>query len=105
MVNKQTKDGVHTDTREGAQYSHDEFKLMQTQDLGYLNLRMVQESSKIEKLKGQLHIMNSKGDNVRVPHFYFNSRGRGQPGVGTFISTAIRGGARALPRTHRQPHL
>jgi len=62
MVKTKTKNGVHTDTRVGVQYSHDEFKLMQTQDLGYLNLRMVQETSKIEKLKGQLHVMNNNDD-------------------------------------------
>ena len=32
---------THTDCDQGPQYTHDEFKLMQTQDLGYLNLRMV----------------------------------------------------------------
>eukprot|EP00729_Bicosta_minor_P020270 gene20270-33518_t len=31
---------THTDCDQGPQYTHDEFKLMQTQDLGYLNLRM-----------------------------------------------------------------
>mmetsp|Transcript_47054 Transcript_47054/g.75614 ORF Transcript_47054/g.75614 Transcript_47054/m.75614 type:complete len:249 (+) Transcript_47054:158-904(+) len=56
MHNSQTEGGVHV-LRRSIKRKHKEIKDANTQDLNYLQMKQVQEKRKIEKLKGELHLV------------------------------------------------
>lgn len=60
MVNSKTKDGVHEQKRAAPNvYTAEEIKLMKTQDMGYVNMKMAHERNKLEQLKTGLHLLLS----------------------------------------------
>jgi len=73
MINSKTKDGVHVDTSGKKTYTHDQMKLMKTQDLNYLNYKRVVESKKIEKLQSGLHMMEASDTHARQHTFFVDS--------------------------------
>lgn len=59
MFKSQLVDGIHYDKREDdQQLTKDELKLMQTQDLNYVNHKRVIEMRKIDKLRQSLHLID-----------------------------------------------
>ncbi|XP_071114090.1 probable U3 small nucleolar RNA-associated protein 11 [Haliotis cracherodii] len=69
MVKTQKVDGVHQ-RRESSEPMHteDQLKLMETQDLRYVNFKRFTEKKKVEKLKSSLHLIdcNSKPKNKHI---------------------------------------
>ncbi len=62
MKKQKTVGGVHQAARlDSRQYTADEIKLMNTQDVAYLTMRRTQERHKIERLRGQLHGLDALG--------------------------------------------
>mmetsp|Transcript_15795 Transcript_15795/g.30542 ORF Transcript_15795/g.30542 Transcript_15795/m.30542 type:complete len:289 (+) Transcript_15795:117-983(+) len=60
MINSKTKDGVHVLEKEHV--SEDVKKLIRTQNLAYLQMHEEMETSKIRKLRDQLHFLGEVGD-------------------------------------------
>jgi len=59
MIKSQLIDGVHHDIRDDdKEFTKDELKLMQTQDLNYVSHKRVIEMKKIDKLKQNLHLID-----------------------------------------------
>jgi len=52
--------------KEGAKYTHEALQLMNTQDIGYINLKNTAEMKKIEKLQDSLHCLATKPVNTHT---------------------------------------
>lgn len=58
MINSDIDNDVHREKGK-AQYTTEQLKLMQTQDLKYIDFKRRQETRKIEKIQSQLHLANT----------------------------------------------
>jgi len=63
-------DGVHYEIREENEESPEELKLMQTQDMNYINYKRSIDSNKIEKLQSQLHFIDDT-EKPKNKHTFF----------------------------------
>jgi len=71
MIRSQVKDGVHYEMRDDdKELTADEMKLMQTQDIAYIQQKRVIEMKKIEKLRQSLHLIECE-DRVKNKHIFF----------------------------------
>ncbi|CAL1610254.1 unnamed protein product [Knipowitschia caucasica] len=71
MVNTQLKEGVHTDKKSTEEETTEEQKkMMRTQDIKYIEMKRVAEAKKIERLKGELHLLDGD-DKPKNTHTFF----------------------------------
>ena len=71
MIRSQLKDGVHFDLRDDdKEFTADEIKLMQTQDINYVRQKRMIEMKKIEKLKESLHLIDCN-NRPKNKHIFF----------------------------------
>jgi U3 small nucleolar RNA-associated protein 11 len=70
MVNAQLNDGVHYEKLKGDEFTEDQVKLMQSQDVNYILYKRGVELKKIEKLKAGLHLLDVEGK-PRNKHIFF----------------------------------
>lgn len=61
MINSEMKDGYHYEKEKPDEYTEAQLKLMNTQDINYVNYKHSIEAKKIEKLKAQLHFLEVDG--------------------------------------------
>eukprot|EP00040_Diaphanoeca_grandis_P039198 m.258405 g.258405 ORF g.258405 m.258405 type:complete len:287 (-) comp36539_c0_seq1:194-1054(-) len=64
MIKSKTKDGIHDAKRDIVGYTMDEMQLLRSQDLGYINLKIVQEQNQVERLKSSLHLLLDTPEDV-----------------------------------------
>ena len=63
MEKQRTRDGVHVGRAdESNKYTAEELRLMKTQDVKYVGLKASVESKKAEKLRANLHLIGTDGD-------------------------------------------
>ncbi len=75
MFGSQLKDGVHYDFRkDDNEFTKDELKLIQTQDLNYVNQKRVIEMNKIEKLKQNLHLIDVQNKTKNRHTFFVDNK-------------------------------
>jgi len=71
MIKSQLKDGVHYEIRDDdRELTKDELKLMQTQDISYVQQKRVIEMKKIDKLKQTLHLIDCE-KRTKNQHIFF----------------------------------
>lgn len=71
MKRSKLVDGVHYDTRnDDEELAPEEMKLMQSQDLNYINYKRAIDAKKIEKLQSELHFIDSV-DKPKNKHIFF----------------------------------
>jgi len=70
MINSKQVDGVHREKTKDVEYTEEQLKLMQTQDVKYIINKRTAEKNKIEKLKATLHLLNSE-DKPKNTHTFF----------------------------------
>ncbi|CAH1799025.1 unnamed protein product [Owenia fusiformis] len=70
MIRTQLKDGVHEAEDTTPVYTDDQLKMMQSQDLKYVNHKRQIEMKKIEKLKSSLHLLDAE-DKPKNTHIVF----------------------------------
>jgi len=58
MINSQIEDGVHYEKQKEEEFTDEQIKLMQTQDLKYINFKRSTEIKKIESLKACHHLLD-----------------------------------------------
>ncbi|XP_068627901.1 probable U3 small nucleolar RNA-associated protein 11 [Battus philenor] len=74
MINSRVKDGQHHELEEEDEHTVEQLKLMQTQDIKYINMKRTQESRRIEKLQAQLH-MTDVANSTPNTHIFFVDEG------------------------------
>lgn len=70
MINSKVKKGEHHEKEEEDEHTPDQIKLMQTQDLKYINMKRTIETNKIQRLQSQLHLIDT-ADKVPNSHTFF----------------------------------
>ncbi|KAG6447823.1 probable U3 small nucleolar RNA-associated protein 11 [Manduca sexta] len=70
MINSRVKDGVHHELEKEDEHSSEQVKLMQTQDIKYINMKRTIESRTINRLQAQLH-MTDVADSTPNTHTFF----------------------------------
>jgi len=70
MVNTRLKEGVHTKTENPEERTDAQIKLMHTQDASYVNYKRSTELKKIERLKSNLHMLDT-ADKPQNQHIVF----------------------------------
>ncbi|RVE62910.1 hypothetical protein OJAV_G00162590 [Oryzias javanicus] len=78
MINAKLEDGVHTmkkgKTDEEEVMTEEQKKMMRTQDIGYVEMKRVAEAKKIERLKGELHLLDADGKQQNKHTFFVDSK-------------------------------
>ncbi|XP_033497250.2 putative U3 small nucleolar RNA-associated protein 11 [Epinephelus lanceolatus] len=72
MINAQLQDGVHVAKKgtEDVEMTEEQKKVMRTQDIKYVEMKRVAEAKKIERLKGELHLLDA-GSKQKNKHTFF----------------------------------
>ncbi|XP_053488991.1 probable U3 small nucleolar RNA-associated protein 11 isoform X1 [Ictalurus furcatus] len=74
MINTQLKDGEHVIKQKEEQLTEEQKKIMRTQDIGYVEMKRVAESKKIERLKSELHLLDVEGKQKNKHLFFVDSK-------------------------------
>ncbi|XP_010765367.1 probable U3 small nucleolar RNA-associated protein 11 [Notothenia coriiceps] len=76
MINTQLKDGIHVAKKEGEEdeITEEQKKVMRTQDIKYVEMKRVAEARKIERMKGELHILEADGKQKNHHTFFVDSK-------------------------------
>uniref|UniRef100_H3CMX4 U3 small nucleolar RNA-associated protein 11 n=1 Tax=Tetraodon nigroviridis TaxID=99883 RepID=H3CMX4_TETNG len=62
MISSQLQDGVHVTKQDKEEMmTEEQKKVMRTQDIKYVEMKRVAEAKKIERLKGELHLLDADG--------------------------------------------
>ncbi|XP_067131045.1 probable U3 small nucleolar RNA-associated protein 11 [Centruroides vittatus] len=70
MINSEIQDGIHREKDKPEEYTDDQLKLMQTQDINYINYKQSTEIKKIDKLQSGLHLLDVE-DKPANKHVFF----------------------------------
>ncbi|XP_045459800.1 probable U3 small nucleolar RNA-associated protein 11 [Melitaea cinxia] len=74
MINSRVKNGEHHELEKDEEHTPEQVKLMQTQDLKYINMKRTIESRRIQRLQSQLHITDV-ADSTPNTHIFFVDEG------------------------------
>ncbi|XP_077455139.1 putative U3 small nucleolar RNA-associated protein 11 [Stigmatopora argus] len=76
MINSQLKDGVHMSTKQDGDQvvTEEQKKIMNTQDIAYVEMKRVAEARKIEQLKGSLHLLDVSSKQKNTHTFFVDSK-------------------------------
>ncbi|KAM3958221.1 putative U3 small nucleolar RNA-associated protein 11 [Aphomia sociella] len=74
MINSRVKDGEHHELLKEEEDSPEQLKLMQTQDIRYINMKRTIESRRIDRLQSELH-MTDVADSTPNTHIFFVDEG------------------------------
>lgn len=70
MINSKLRNGVHREKDRKEEYTPEQIKLMETQDLTYISHKRNIESKKVEKLQTQLHLLDA-ANVTKNKHIFF----------------------------------
>lgn len=76
MINSQLQDGVHVAKKpeEEVEVTEEQKKMMRTQDIKYIEMKRVAEAKKIERLKGELHLLDADSKQRNKHTFFVDSK-------------------------------
>ncbi|XP_033836875.1 probable U3 small nucleolar RNA-associated protein 11 [Periophthalmus magnuspinnatus] len=75
MINSQLKDGVHVAKKStDEEMTEEQKKMMRTQDIKYIEMKRVAEAKKIERLKGELHLLDTDNKPKNKHIFFVDSK-------------------------------
>ncbi|XP_041649740.1 probable U3 small nucleolar RNA-associated protein 11 [Cheilinus undulatus] len=76
MINSQLQDGVHVakKEKEDVEVTEEQKKVMRTQDIKYVEMKRVAEAKKIERLKGELHLLDADSKQKNKHTFFMDTR-------------------------------
>nr|XP_019931290.2 LOW QUALITY PROTEIN: probable U3 small nucleolar RNA-associated protein 11 [Aedes albopictus] len=70
MINSKVESGEHHELEKQDEHSPAQIRLMQTQDLKYINMKRTMEANKIQRLQGRLH-MTEVANRTHNKHIFF----------------------------------
>ncbi|XP_029307877.1 putative U3 small nucleolar RNA-associated protein 11 [Cottoperca gobio] len=76
MISSQLQDGVHVPKRdnEEVEMTEEQKNVMRTQDIKYVEMKRMAEAKKIERMKGELHILDADSKQKNKHTFFVNSK-------------------------------
>lgn len=76
MISSQLQDGVHVPkkAKEEVEVTEEQKKVMRTQDIKYVEMKRVAEAKKIERLKGELHLLDADSKQKNKHTFFVDSK-------------------------------
>ncbi|XP_072249350.1 probable U3 small nucleolar RNA-associated protein 11 [Leuresthes tenuis] len=76
MINSKLEEGVHVmkKSKEEVEITEEQKKMMRTQDIRYVEMKRVAEAKKIERLKGELHLLDAESKQKNKHTFFVDSR-------------------------------
>ncbi|KAG8009893.1 putative U3 small nucleolar RNA-associated protein 11 [Nibea albiflora] len=76
MINSQLQDGVHAPKKgtEEVEVTEEQKKVMRTQDIKYVEMKRVAEAKKIERMKGELHLLDADSKQKNSHTFFVDSK-------------------------------
>uniref|UniRef100_A0A3Q3B987 U3 small nucleolar RNA-associated protein 11 n=2 Tax=Kryptolebias marmoratus TaxID=37003 RepID=A0A3Q3B987_KRYMA len=76
MISSKLEDGVHTRKKanEEVEVTEEQKKVMRTQDMKYVEMKRVAEAKKIERLKGELHLLDADSKQKNTHTFFVDSK-------------------------------
>lgn len=76
MISSPLQDGVHVikKTKELEEVTEEQKKMMRTQDINYVEMKRVAEVKKIERLKGELHLLDAESKPKNKHTFFVDSK-------------------------------
>ncbi|XP_020489211.1 probable U3 small nucleolar RNA-associated protein 11 [Labrus bergylta] len=76
MINSQLQDGVHVarKEKEEVEVTEEQSKVMRTQDIKYVEMKRVAEAKKIERLKGELHLLDADSKQKNKHTFFVQNK-------------------------------
>ncbi|XP_074539873.1 putative U3 small nucleolar RNA-associated protein 11 [Halichoeres trimaculatus] len=104
MVNIQLEDGVHTIKQEAGEpeMTEEQKKVMRTQDIKYVETKRVAEAKKIERLKGELHLLDADRKQKNKHTFFVDTKKE----VATFnLAKHLNTAPELLDRVYNRPTL
>ena len=102
MINSQQVQGVHKEKSKDVVYTEEQIQLMQTQDKKYIVNKRTSEKNKIERIKANLHLLNTN-DKPKNTHTFFvdTEKEKKKFDIANRLSTH----PSLLDRTHNRPKL
>ncbi|XP_055628923.1 probable U3 small nucleolar RNA-associated protein 11 [Toxorhynchites rutilus septentrionalis] len=70
MINSKVQKGEHHELEKEDEHTPSQIRLMETQDLKYINMKRTMEANKIERLQGRLH-MTDVANRTKNKHIFF----------------------------------
>ncbi|PWA20692.1 hypothetical protein CCH79_00011533 [Gambusia affinis] len=102
MISSKLEDGVHVMKKTEVEVTEEQKKVMRTQDMRYVEMKRVAEAKKIERLKGELHLLDAENKEKNKHTFFVDSKKK----VGTFNLASHLGTHPALvDRVYNRPTL
>ncbi|XP_034553678.1 probable U3 small nucleolar RNA-associated protein 11 [Notolabrus celidotus] len=76
MISSQLEDGVHVakKEKEEEEVTEEQKKMMRTQDIKYVEMKRVAEAKKIERLKGELHLLDADSKQKNKHTFFVDTK-------------------------------
>jgi len=74
MVNSELRDGRHFEKRKAVEFTDDQLKLMQSQDVNYVAYKYGVEMRKVEKLRATLHLLDVEGKPKNKHTFFTDTK-------------------------------
>nr|XP_020445841.1 probable U3 small nucleolar RNA-associated protein 11 [Monopterus albus] len=76
MISSKLQDGVHIakKPKEEVEVTEEQKKVMRTQDIKYVEMKRVSEAKKIERLKGELHLLDADSKQKNKHTFFVDSK-------------------------------
>ncbi|XP_058504008.1 probable U3 small nucleolar RNA-associated protein 11 [Solea solea] len=75
MINSKLQDGVHVSKKpEEEEMTEEQKKVMRTQDIKYVEMKRVAEAKKIERMKGELHLLDAESKQKNKHTFFVDSK-------------------------------
>ncbi|KAM9852449.1 putative U3 small nucleolar RNA-associated protein 11 isoform 1-T2 [Aulostomus maculatus] len=91
MISSKLQDGVHAakKLKEEVEMTEEQKKVMRTQDIKYIEMKRVAEAKKIERLKGELHLLDVDSKRKNKHTFFVDSKKEVQEfDLATHLNTA-----------------
>uniref|UniRef100_A0A8C5EUL8 U3 small nucleolar RNA-associated protein 11 n=1 Tax=Gouania willdenowi TaxID=441366 RepID=A0A8C5EUL8_GOUWI len=104
MINSKLQDGVHTinKPKEEDEVTEEQKNMMRTQDIKYVEMKRVAEAKKIERLKGELHLLDADSKQKNKHTFFVDSKKE----VQTFnLATHLNTAPELIDRVYNRPTL
>lgn len=102
MINSEIQEGRHHEKDKPETYTEDQLKLMQSQDINYINLKRGTEIKKVERLQSTLHLLDIEKKAINKHVFFVDTKKQ----VKTFdVASRLSTHPSLLDRAYNRPKL